>query len=92
MADSFLLSWDVTAGNFRALGNCAKVQCYVTERMVQDPARVDFRLDDDMAVVFSLLRKEKKNTEREYKDWKKQLAPSINEVVSLHHYTTAVLF
>lgn len=93
MADSFLLSWDVTAGNSRALGNCAKVQCYVTERIVQDRARVDFRLDDDMAVVFSLLRKEKKqSTEREYKDWNKQLAPSINEVVSLHHYTTAVLF
>lgn len=67
MADSFLLSWDVTAGSSRALGNCAKVQCYVTERMVQDRARVDFRLDDDMRVIFfgrkkkkSLLRKEKK--------------------------------
>lgn len=60
MADSFLLSWDVTAGNSRALGNCAKVQCSVTERVVQDRARVDFRPDDGMAVIFSLLRKEKK--------------------------------
>lgn len=94
MADSFLLSWDVTAGNSRALGNCAKVQCYVTERIVPDRARVDFRLNDDMRVVFSLLQKEKNNNkvQKEYKDWKKQLAPSINEVVSLHHYITLQLF
>lgn len=94
MADSFLLSWNVTVGNSRALGDCAKVQCYVTERIVHDRARVDFRLGDDIAVIFSLLRKEKKqqSTEREYKDWKKQLAPNISEVVSLHHYTIAVLF
>lgn len=56
-------------------------------------AKIDFRLNDDMAVISSLLRKEKKkNAEREYKDRKKQLAPSITEAVSVPYYIMVVSF
>lgn len=56
----YLWSWDFRTESYSAPGSCAEEQCQLTERIAQDGARVDFRLDDDMAVHFQPSLKGKK--------------------------------